>query len=136
MSKSFLKEKFRKHFEEVFPQAKKDCLQVIESENVFFQFTDYMIHEQLALKASYQSINTSLLEKKNILSKQCISLHLAFLKDRDEHDFFNRDLIAERQSCEEELLQTIVKLTQLEKILVDIQRVLEEISYLETISIF
>jgi hypothetical protein len=136
MSYNHLKQKFQNHLIEVFPQAEEHCQQILQSESVFFQFTRDMRSKQMVLKTSFQTIHSSLLLQKEKLSAKCLSLHFAFLKKRDEQGIYDESLITERHLCEEEYLETIVKINQVEKILVDIQRIIEEIQYLETISVF
>jgi hypothetical protein len=136
MESRLLKQKFRNHFIEVFPQIIEQCPHLIQSAYVFFQFTKDMKNEQLDLKSWYQNIYSSLLQQKDTLSAKCLFLHRCFLQERDENEFYSEILIIERHLCEEEYLETIVKIIQVEKILVDIQRLIEEIYYLETISEF
>ena len=136
MSFNHLKQTFQNHLIEVFPQAKEHCQQILQSESVFFQFTRDMRSKQLVLKTSFQTIHSSLLLQKETFSAKCLRLHLDFLKKRDEQGLYDDALITERHLCEEEYLEKIVKIIQVEKILVDIQRIIEEIQYLETISVF
>jgi len=132
----YLKRKFRSHFHETFPESKEYGHQVLETQKLFTQFTESMKNEQQVMKRSFQDTLIFLQDKKIGLSDKCLELHRQFLTERDEQGIYSSSLITERHCCEDAYLETVVQIIKVEKILMDIQRVLEEYCYIESISEF